>query len=317
MYSVLSIVTGFSFGRYSLGRFGIRNFRLIVMATIKNFTDLEIWQLASELDKKIYEHLLSGSLSKDFALKDQINKSVGSIPDNIAEGFGRGGRLEFIQFLSIARASTSELQSQLIRCLNRNHIDQTFFNELNELTDKTGRKIGAFIKYLNSSEKTGPKFQNRISANGKRPNEKQETPERETRNEIISTNAASKPLGTYPHARRVGDLLFLSGIGPRSPKDNSIPGLELDANGNIVKYDIEAECHAVFANVKTVLEASGSNWNKIVDVTVFLTNMKNDFPVYNKIYGEYFKDVQACRTTVEVKSLPTPIAIELKVIATI
>src|SRR6185436_2205078 len=135
--------------------------------------------------------------------------------------------------------------------------------------------------------------------------------------EIINTNKASKPLGAYPHARKVGNLLFLSGIGPRNPKDNSIPGLELDANGNILKYDIEAETHSVFANVKAVLEASGSNWNKIVDVTVFLTNMKKDFPVYNKIYNEYFKEVQACRTTVEVKSLPTPIAIELKLIATI
>lgn len=137
------------------------------------------------------------------------------------------------------------------------------------------------------------------------------------RNETINTENASKPLGAYPHARRVGDLLFLSGIGPRNPKDNSIPGLELDADGNILKYDIEAECHSVFANVKAVLEASGSSWEKIVDVTVFLTNMKKDFPVYNKIYGEYFKDVQACRTTVEVKSLPTPIAIELKVTATV
>jgi 2-aminomuconate deaminase len=134
---------------------------------------------------------------------------------------------------------------------------------------------------------------------------------------ITYTDKASSPLGAYPHARRVGNLLFLSGIGPRNPKDNSIPGLELDAEGNILKYDIEAECHAVFANVKAVLEAAGSNWNNIVDVTVFLTNMKRDFPVYNKIYSDYFKNVQACRTTVEVKSLPTPIAIELKVIATI
>jgi 2-aminomuconate deaminase len=134
---------------------------------------------------------------------------------------------------------------------------------------------------------------------------------------IIHTEKASTPLGAYPHARRVGNLLFLSGIGPRNPEDNSIPGLELDANGNIVKYDIEAETHAVFANVKAVLDASGTSWDKIVDVTVFLTNMKKDFPVYNKIYGEYFQDVQACRTTVEVKSLPTPIAIELKVIAAI
>ena len=135
--------------------------------------------------------------------------------------------------------------------------------------------------------------------------------------EIIHTQNASTPLGSYPHARKAGNLLFLSGIGPRNPKDNSIPGLEQDENGNILKYDIEAECHAVFANVKAVLDAGGSSWEKIIDVTVFLTNMKKDFPVYNKIYGEYFKDVQACRTTVEVKSLPTPISIELKVIATI
>lgn len=135
--------------------------------------------------------------------------------------------------------------------------------------------------------------------------------------EIIHADKASTPLGSYPHARKVGNLLFLSGIGPRNHKDNSIPGLELDAEGNIVKYDIEAECHSVFANVKAVLEASGSSWHKIIDVTVFLTNMKKDFPTYNKIYADYFTPVQACRTTVEVKSLPSPIAIELKVIATI
>lgn len=135
--------------------------------------------------------------------------------------------------------------------------------------------------------------------------------------EIIKTDNAAKPLGAYPHARRAGNLLFLSGIGPRNAKDNSIPGLQLDKEGNIISYDIEAECHSVFANVRSVLEASGSSWEKIVDVTVFLTNMKKDFSIYNKIYGEYFKDVQACRTTVEVKSLPTPIAIELKVIATV
>jgi 2-aminomuconate deaminase len=134
---------------------------------------------------------------------------------------------------------------------------------------------------------------------------------------ITITNEAAQPLGVYPHSRRVGNLLFLSGIGPRNPKDNSVPGLELDDSGNIIKYDIEAECHSVFANVKAVLEASGSSWSNIVDVTVFLTNMNDDFPVYNRIYNEYFRDVQACRTTVEVKRMPTPIAIELKVIATI
>ncbi|MBA2249288.1 MAG: RidA family protein [Chitinophagaceae bacterium] len=137
-----------------------------------------------------------------------------------------------------------------------------------------------------------------------------------TKNLIISSNAAT-PLGAYPHARRVGNLLFLSGIGSRDVKDNSIPGLALDSNGNKIKYDIEAECHQVFANVKAVLEAAGSSWDKIVDVTVFLTNMKADFEKYNKIYSEYFKEVQACRTTVEIKNLPTPISIELKVIATI
>ena len=133
--------------------------------------------------------------------------------------------------------------------------------------------------------------------------------------QIIHTSQAATPLGTYPHARKVGNLLFLSGIGSRSPVDNSIPGLQLDAEGNILSYDIEAECRQCFANVKAVLEASGSSWGQIVDVTVFLTNMKKDFPVYNKVYAEYFSTVQACRTTVEVKSLPTPIAVELKVIA--
>lgn len=134
---------------------------------------------------------------------------------------------------------------------------------------------------------------------------------------VIKTDNASQPLGAYPHARRVGNLLFLSGIGPRNPKDNTIPGLEMDNEGNIIRHDIEAECHAVFANVKAVLEAGGSSWEQIVDVTVFLTNMKKDFDVYNRIYSTYFAKVDACRTTVEVKSLPTPISIELKVIAII
>jgi 2-aminomuconate deaminase len=135
--------------------------------------------------------------------------------------------------------------------------------------------------------------------------------------DIINTSSAAKPLGAYPHARRAGNLLFLSGIGSRSAADNSIPGLVQDNQGNIVSYDIAAECHSCFANVKAVLEASGSSWEKIIDVTVFLTNMKIDFPVYNSIYAQYFSNVQACRTTVEVKSLPTPISIELKVIALI
>ncbi|HJW17307.1 MAG TPA: Rid family hydrolase [Flavisolibacter sp.] len=135
--------------------------------------------------------------------------------------------------------------------------------------------------------------------------------------EVIKTDKAAKPLGAYPHARRVGNLLFLSGIGSRNAADNSIPGLKMDESGKVISYDIEAECHAVFANVRSVLESAGSSWEKIIDVTVFLTNMEKDFPKYNKIYNDYFAGVQACRTTVEVKSLPTPIAIELKVIATI
>ncbi len=132
---------------------------------------------------------------------------------------------------------------------------------------------------------------------------------------IINTTNVAAPLGAYPHARRAGEFLFLSGIGSRCAEDNSIPGLKQDAEGNIISYDIEAECRQVFKNVKAVLDEAGSAWENIIDVTVFLTNMKNDFPVYNRIYGEYFVGTNACRTTVEVKSLPTPIAIELKVIA--
>ena len=135
--------------------------------------------------------------------------------------------------------------------------------------------------------------------------------------DIIKTETAATPLGAYPHARKVGNLLFLSGIGSRSAKDNSIPGLEVDANGTILKYDIAAETHQCFANVKAVLEASGSSWSKIVDVTVFLTNMKDDFAIYNRIWADYFKENQPCRTTLEINKLPTPIAIELKVLALI
>ncbi len=135
--------------------------------------------------------------------------------------------------------------------------------------------------------------------------------------EKFSTDKAPKPVGLYPHARQVGNLLFLSGIGPREAGTNHIPGNEYDSEGRLVKYDIAAQCHSVFNNVKTVLEESGSEWNSMVDVTVFLTNMKDDFKTYNELYAQYFKDAQPCRTTVEIKSLPTPIAIELKVIATI
>lgn len=126
---------------------------------------------------------------------------------------------------------------------------------------------------------------------------------------------APKPVGLYPHARQVGDLLFLSGVGPRKAGSKDIPGVELDASGNIVSYDIEAQCHSVFQNVRTILEASNASWMDLVDVTVFLTNMDDDFKTYNRVYAEYFADNQPCRTTVEINKLPTPIAIELKCIA--
>lgn len=133
----------------------------------------------------------------------------------------------------------------------------------------------------------------------------------------FDSDKAPEPVGLYPHARRVGNLLFLSGVGPRKRGTKEIPGVTLDDNGNIVEYDIEAQCHSVFENVRLILEASGSSWGALVDVTVFLTNMKADFATYNRVYAEYFKDNQPCRTTVEISSLPTPIAIELKCIATI
>lgn len=134
--------------------------------------------------------------------------------------------------------------------------------------------------------------------------------------DVVKATGAPNPVGAYPHARKVGGLLYLSGLGPRSPETDEIPGLVLGDNGEILEYDIAAECHAVFANVRNVLEAAGSGWDQLVDITVFLTNMKQDFKTFNKIYGEYFSDNQPCRTTVEVSSLPTPIAIELKCIAT-
>lgn len=135
--------------------------------------------------------------------------------------------------------------------------------------------------------------------------------------EIINSNQAPEPVGLYPHARKVGNFLFLSGVGPREKGTKKIPGVELGENGEIISYDIETQCRSVFQNVRWILEDSGSSWENIVDVTVFLTNMKDDFQTYNKIYAEYFKDNLPCRTTVEINCLPTPIAIELKVIATI
>jgi 2-aminomuconate deaminase len=133
----------------------------------------------------------------------------------------------------------------------------------------------------------------------------------------INSSRTPQPVGLYPHARRVGNLLFLSGVGPRERSTKNIPGVELNEAGEIVSYDIETQCRSVFQNVRYILEDAGSSWDKIVDVTVFLTNMKDDFSTYNRLYSEYFADNQPCRTTVEVNALPTPIAIELKVIATI
>lgn len=135
--------------------------------------------------------------------------------------------------------------------------------------------------------------------------------------EKIVSSTAPEPVGLYPHARRVGHLLFLSGVGPRKKGSKDIPGVTLDDEGNIVDYCIETQCRSVFENVRTILQESGSSWDQLVDVQVFLTNMKDDFKTYNKIYAEYFADNQPCRTTIEISSLPTPIAIELKCIATI
>lgn len=134
--------------------------------------------------------------------------------------------------------------------------------------------------------------------------------------DVMSARGPS-PMGAYPHARRVGDFLFLSGLGPRQGDDDEIPGVEFDAEGRVVSHDIEAQCHAVFGNVRSVLEDAGSAWENIVDVTVFLTDMARDFAIYNRVYAQYFGDILPTRTTVEVGALPSPIAIELKVIATI
>jgi len=135
--------------------------------------------------------------------------------------------------------------------------------------------------------------------------------------EKFDSSKAPEPVGAYPHARKVGDLLFLSGVGPRERGSKKIPGVSLNEAGEIASYDIATQCHSVFKNIRYILEDAGSGWENIVDVTVFLTNMKDDFKIYNEIYAEYFKDNQPCRTTLEINCLPTPIAIELKVIATI
>jgi 2-aminomuconate deaminase len=135
----------------------------------------------------------------------------------------------------------------------------------------------------------------------------------------INSAKAAEPVGPYPHARRVGNLLFLSGVGPRKRGSKEIPGVTLDAAGHIVSYDIETQMRSCFENVRLVLEEAGSSWDKIVDVTSFLTNMKKDFGTYNRVYAEFFPagGSQPARTTVEIGALPTPIAFEVKVIATV
>lgn len=132
-------------------------------------------------------------------------------------------------------------------------------------------------------------------------------------------NHAPKPMGLYPFTRKAGNLLFLSGVGPRAAGSGSeeanIPGLKYDKNGNYETFDFEAQCRSVFDNVRAILEEAGAQWEDLVDVTVFLTDMKRDFKTYNRLYAEYFKDCQPCRTTVEINALPSPICIELKCIA--
>jgi 2-aminomuconate deaminase len=131
----------------------------------------------------------------------------------------------------------------------------------------------------------------------------------------IHVDGAPEPLGSYPHARRAGNFLFLSGIGPRQSGSGEIPGVQLDDKGNVLRYDIALQCRAVFQNVKVILESSGAHWEDLVDVTVFLTDMRRDFAIFNNLYVTYFGENQPTRTTVEVNALPSPIAIELKFIA--
>jgi len=131
----------------------------------------------------------------------------------------------------------------------------------------------------------------------------------------FNLDQAPKPVGAYPHARKVGNLLFLSGVGSRKPGTDEIPGTKLDASGNYLGFDFEAQCRQVFDNVKIILEGAGASWKDLVDVTVFLVNMERDFATYNRVYAEYFSDTMPCRTTVAVTALPTAIAIELKCIA--
>jgi four helix bundle protein len=134
------------------------NFLNWQMGKIESFEDLEIWQLSREISRDIWNLIDNSALSKDFKLRDQMNGSSGSIMDNIAEGYERNGNREFIQFLSIAKASCGELRSQLHRCLDRKHIDQNTFEIIMDKTKIESRKIGAFMSYLKKSERKGSKY---------------------------------------------------------------------------------------------------------------------------------------------------------------
>jgi len=135
--------------------------------------------------------------------------------------------------------------------------------------------------------------------------------------EKINTNKAPEPVGAYPHARRFGDLVFLSGVGPRKPGTKIIPGVELNKDGDIISYDVKIQTESVIENIRNILEASGTSLEKIIDIQVFLTNMKHDFKDFNEVYAKHFTSIGATRTTIEVGALPTPIAVEFKVIASI
>jgi 2-aminomuconate deaminase len=132
---------------------------------------------------------------------------------------------------------------------------------------------------------------------------------------IISSKRAPEPVGAYPHARIANGFIFLSGVGPRKPGTKEIPGVQLNSAGEVISYDVKVQTESVIENIKIILEDAGSSFEKIVDVQVFLTNMKRDFKAYNEVYAKHFTPIQATRTTIEVGALPTPIAVEFKVIA--
>ncbi len=136
-----------------------------------------------------------------------------------------------------------------------------------------------------------------------------------TAERTVNSRSAPAPVGSYPHARREGEWLFLSGVGPRQAGTTDIPGVTLNAQGEVVDYDVAVQTQAVIDNVKHVLDAAGASLHQVVDIMVFLTNMKDDFALFNQVYAANFSDIQATRTTIGVVALPTPIAVEFKVIA--